>query len=251
MTDTEKEVYQKFMAYIENPAVKFIESEFKMPMITSFITPEEAEFLTGFPKQAQTLEEIAEIKQMDPSELAQKVKALCRKGLVYEKIQRDSVRYRLWSAGEMFYRVTYWSGKDEDPTKSMAPHANKYYMDGWYEQTRPFTTPALRAIPVNETISSGKEVLPFENVAKLLDRYEYFTVSHCPCRTRHKLDPDYQESPFPSEVCLHFDELGRYCVENGLGREITKEETLEIVKMAADAGLVHGMQNTEEDPETL
>jgi Pyruvate/2-oxoacid:ferredoxin oxidoreductase delta subunit len=59
------------------------------------------------------------------------------------------------------------------------------------------------------------------------------------------------ESPFPTEVCLHFNELGKYIVNNGLGREIAREETLEILKKAADAGLVHGISNTEENPETI
>lgn len=248
---TEEDIYQKFINYVNNPIVGLIESEFKIPMITSFITPEEAEFLTGFPRDNKTLEEIAEIKQMDPAELGPKVKALCRKGLIYESIRGDSVKYRLWSAGEMFYRVTYWSGKAEDPTKSMAPYANRYFMDGYYEQTKPFPHPPLRSVPINETMESGKEFLPFEDVTKILENYEYFTVSHCPCRARHGMDPDYDESPFPSEVCLHFDELGRYCVENDLGREITKEETLEIVKKAADAGLVHGIANHQDHPETL
>ena len=40
-------------------------------------------------------------------------------------------------------------------------------------------------------------------------------------------------------------------MENDLGREITKEETLEILKNAADAGLVHGISNMEENPDTL
>jgi hypothetical protein len=86
---------------------------------------------------------------------------------------------------------------------------------------------------------------------KVVENYEYYTVSHCPCRERHRLDPDYTDSTKPSEVCLHFNELGRYCVENGLGREITKEETIEILKKAADAGLVHGLQNHQDTPETL
>lgn len=248
---TDEEVYRKFIDYMDNPVFGFTESEFKMPMITAFITPEEAEFLTGFPMSNTSLEEIAEIKQMDLAELGPKVKALCRKGLIYESIREDSVQYRLWSAPEMFTRVTYWTGKAEEPTKSMAPYANRYYMDGWWDQTKPFPNPALRAIPINETVESGTEFLPFEDVTKILDNYEYYTVSHCPCRIRHGMDPDYDESPFPSEVCLHFDELGRYCVENDLGREITKEETLAILKGAADAGLVHGLQNTEEHPETL
>ena len=248
---TDEEIYQAFIDYMTNPIVGLVESEHKMPMITSFISPEEAALMTGFPKKNATLEEIAEIKEMDPAELKPRVKALCQKGLVYESIRGDSVKYRLWSVGEMFMRVTYWDGKTEDPTKSMAPHANKYYMDGYIEQTRAFPHPALRAVPIDETVESGTEYLPFEDVTKMLDNYEYFTVSHCPCRQRHSMDPDYEESRFPSEVCIHFDELGRYCVENDLGREITKEETLKILKGAADAGLVHGIANHQDKPDTL
>lgn len=40
-------------------------------------------------------------------------------------------------------------------------------------------------------------------------------------------------------------------MKQGLGREITKEETLEILKKAADAGLVHGLENQMKSPETL
>ena len=248
---SEQEIYQKFIEYMNNPVWKFTESEFKMPMITSFITPEEAAFLTEFPMRSSTLEEIAAIKEMEPAELAPRIKALCKKGLIYEGRRGDSVRYKLWSALEMFIRVVFWSGKDEEPAKSMAHYSNKYYMDGWYDQKKDFKHAELRAIPIHETVEASKAILPFEDVIGLVDNYEYYSVSHCPCRERHRLDPDYVDSPFPSEVCLHFNELGRYCVENDLGREITREETLEILKKAADAGLVHGIANMEANPETL
>ena len=105
-------IYEKFIEYMNNPVFEFTESEFKMSMITSFITPEEAEFLTGFPMSGKSLEEIAAMKEMDPAELAPKIKELCGKGLIYETIRGDSVRYKLWSAPEMFLRVTCWSGKE-------------------------------------------------------------------------------------------------------------------------------------------
>ncbi len=79
MTDQEK--YQKFIEYVDNPIIKFTASEYMMPMIKSFITPDEAEFLTGFPLGGKTLEEIAEIKQMDLEQLTREVKRLCAKGI--------------------------------------------------------------------------------------------------------------------------------------------------------------------------
>ncbi len=248
---TEKEIYQNFIDYMDNPVWKFTDSEHKMPMITSFISPEEALFLTGFPQSSKSLEEIAALKEMDLAELTQTVKALCRKGLIYEGNRNGSIRYRLWTAMEMFVRAPFWSGRDEEPQRTMAHHSNKYYMDGWYDQHKPFVHQELRSIPINATIDDITGIMPFEDILKVVDNYEYYSVSHCPCRGRHKLDPDYEESSAPSEVCLHFDELGRYCVEYGLGREITKEETLEILKKAADAGLVHGVSNMLENPDTI
>lgn len=248
---TDQEVYQKFFDYMSNPLFGFIESEHRMPMITSFLTPEEAEFLTGFPRSDTSLEDIAAMKEMDPAELLPRIEALCRKGLVYEGIRGDSVRYGLIGASSMFLRFPFYGGKDKEPGKSMAPHANKYYMDGWWDQMKPLPHPPLRAIPIDKTVEVEKTILPFEDVVKVLDDYEYYVVAHCPCRQRHKLDPDYRDSPFPSEVCLHFDELGRYMVKHGHAREITKQETLEILKKAADAGLVHGLENHQDHPETL
>ena len=248
---TEQEIYEKFIKWMDNPMMELTESESMMPMITSWITPEEAEFLTGFPWGSKTLEEIAELKNIHPAELAPKLKELCDKGLIYESIRGDSRRYRLLDAGQMFLRMPFWPGKDDEALKTMAHYANQYYMDGWKDQDKPVRHNALRSLPINETIEDKKQILPFEDVLQVVDNYEYFTVSHCPCRERHRLDPDYQDSKHPSEVCLHFDELGRYCVEHGMGREITKEETLEILKKAADSGLVHGLTNWEKEPDTI
>jgi NAD-dependent dihydropyrimidine dehydrogenase PreA subunit len=248
---SDDEIYQRFIEYVSNPVIGFPESEHKWPMIKSFITPEEADFMTGFPMSATSLDKIAAQLEMDPDEALEKINALCKKGLIYEAIRGDSVRYKLFTAMEMFLRVTFWDGKDKEPTKSMAPHVNKYYMDGWYSQLKPLPHPGLRAIPINKTVEDTRTFLPFEDVMKIIDGYEYYTVSYCVCRERHRLDPDYEDSKFPAEVCLHFDELGRYIVKHGHGREITREETLEILKKAADAGLVHGLGNHQGQPDTL
>ncbi|MBW2632841.1 MAG: 4Fe-4S binding protein [Deltaproteobacteria bacterium] len=248
---SDQEVYRKFIEYMNNPVWEFTESEHLLPMLQSFISPEEAEFLIGFPHSSRTLEQIAEMKKIDTETLFPIIKKHCQKGTVYEGIRGDSIRYRLWTAVEMFIRVPFWPQEIQEEAIKMAHHTNKYYMDGWYDQKKPFIHPELRTIPINKTIESPTGFMPFEDIIQVVDNYEYYTVSECPCRSRHNVDPDYKDSPFPTEVCLHFDELGRYIVANGLGREITKEETLEILKKSADAGLVHGVSNMEKNPDTI
>jgi len=45
---------------------------------------------------------------------------------------------------------------------------------------------------------------------------------------RQKLDDDGNRCDKPLSVCLHFDELGHYIVDKGMGREITREEMEKI-----------------------
>ncbi len=248
---THEEKYQKLIDWLDNPVMGFTESEAKMPMFTSHITPDEAEFLAGIPMGPKSLEEIAAMKEMEPEELAPILKAFCERGLVYEGVRGGSTRYKLIDASQMFLRMPWWKDEETEARAKTAHFANKYYMDGWYDQNNAVQHKGLRSIPINKTIDDPRQILPFEDILKVVDNAEYYTVSHCPCRMRHKLDPDYRDSTRPSEVCIHFGELGRYTVNNGLGREITKEETIEILKKAADSGLVHGVSNQEVNPDTI
>jgi NAD-dependent dihydropyrimidine dehydrogenase PreA subunit len=53
------------------------------------------------------------------------------------------------------------------------------------------------------------------------------------------------------ENCLHFGSMGRYMVEHGMAREITVEETLNILKDANEEGLVHIIDNVEGHMSTI
>ena len=112
-------------------------------------------------------------------------------------------------------------------------------------------TKGLRAIPIDKTVEDPRRILPYEDVVRYVESQDYCTVSNCPCRQRKNLDPDSPDCKHPVEVCLHFGTLGHYIVENGLGREITKEETREILKKAAESGLVHAISNWQEGADTI
>jgi hypothetical protein len=175
MTDQEK--YQKFIEWVDSPISRFTESKSMMPMITSYVSPEEAEFMTGIPLNSKSLEEIASVKNMDPAKVAPKLKELCEKGLIYESMRGDSVRFRLLDAGQMFLRMPYWHGKETEPLKNVAHHANKYYMDGWYDKNNAIQHKGLRSIPINQTIEDPRQTLPFEDITQVVENLEYHTVS--------------------------------------------------------------------------
>jgi electron transport complex protein RnfB len=133
----------------------------------------------------------------------------------------------------------------------VAPKANQYYYDAIGPQMGDSDLKGLRTIPIGKTMEDPRRIMPYEDMAQMLDQHDYFSVSHCACRVRKNLDPDYEDCTYSTENCMHFGTLGRYAVESGLGREITREEAEEIIRKAADEGLVHGVSNYQKAPDTL
>ena len=248
---TEQETYTRFIDWMRSTWVDLPDSEHLLPMIQANYTPEEAAFLTGLPFNAKSLEELASEKGMEPAQLAPKLKEYAGKGMIFESVRGDSVRYRLSDAMFALMRANLWPGKDDERTKKAAPHINKYFLDGWADQWKEAHTKGLRAVPIDETIEDTRQILPYDDIIQIVDDYDYYSVSACPCRHRHQLDPDMRDCDHPMEACLHFDDLGRYIVANGQGREITKEETFEILRKSADSGLVHGVANYQKRPDTI
>jgi len=69
----------------------------------------------------------------------------------------------------------------------------------------------------------------------------FFAVGKCPCRQLMRYMGKGCDHSL--ENCLHFEDMARYIVEQGLGREIGKEEALSILEEADMEGLVHSCEN--------
>ena len=247
----DQEVYQGLIDWYNNSWWKLTESEHLMPMIKAYVTADEAEFLTGLPFRFTSVENLAELKGMSVEDITPKLKELTIRGFLFEGIRDGVPWYKFADSFFTFLRAVYWPGNKNEDVVAHAQHINKYFKDGWFDQWKEAHWRGLRTIPIEKTVEDSRAVLPFEDIVKLVDDFDYYAVSACPCRHRTNLDEDSKDCSHPLEVCLHFNALGRYTVNNDMGREITKEETFQILKEAADAGLVHGISTSLEKPDTI
>ena len=253
---SEREIYERLVDWLKRTWYGLPEADELMPLMMATYTPEEASLLTGMPISGRNLEELAEMKQMDPAELSRQLDAVAKKGLVFRTIRGDTVRYSLNDSYFVFMRSTFWPGGTDERTKAMAPLVNQYFYHGFHDQYNLTHLKGLRVLPIQEAIEDTRQILPYEEVVKVLDSKDYFAVSICPCRHRKNIDPDSPNCQHTGaagsiEVCLHFDRLGRYIVENDMGREITCQETHEVLRQCAEAGLVHGVSNWEKGADTI
>ncbi|GAH76471.1 unnamed protein product, partial [marine sediment metagenome] len=68
------------------------------------------------------------------------------------------------------------------------------------------------------------------------------SVADCVCRKEARLLGEGCDHPI--ETCLSFGVAAEYYIENGMGRKITAEEAIQIIKDADESGLVHAGANS-------
>ncbi|MFL7813603.1 MAG: 4Fe-4S binding protein [Anaerolineales bacterium] len=98
-----------------------------------------------------------------------------------------------------------------------------------------------RVIPVQESIDFEMEVFPYEKASSLLENAKAWAVRDCICRVQKSLigDPCHH----PVENCLVFAPVEGAFEGSDVDRPISKQEALQILHEAEDAGLVHTTGN--------
>ena len=240
----DEKIYEKFIAWMKKAPPGFPDSEDMIALIKARYTPEDAILLTGMPFDYKTIEELAEIKGLNAVDLQPRMDGLAKKGVVWKIFQYGKDRYRLCDLFLVFYRSVYWGGGRNSEHYVMAPLLNKTFEEH-FENFAHAHTRGLRTLPIENVIEDSRGVMPFEDVLKVLDDQDFFCVGNCSCKAKHNLDPDHENCrhyPF-EENCVHFGDFARYMVENGHGRELTREECRDVLIRCAEEGLVHGVSN--------
>ena len=90
----------------------------------------------------------------------------------------------------------------------------------------------VETIPVNVEIEAEHLVLSFENVKQILGKARTISVMDCACRMK------FGHCDAPVNVCIDMDETAERNIRNGIAREITLDEALDILRKTHEAGLV-------------
>jgi NAD-dependent dihydropyrimidine dehydrogenase PreA subunit len=107
------------------------------------------------------------------------------------------------------------------------------------------TPPVMRTIPIEETIDSQSQVLDIDSARNLVEIADQIVAVPCVCRSsRHSLNKS-PDCPAPKDLnlCLLLNRFGNEALDRGIGTLISKEEAVNRLKAAEEAGLVHMTRN--------
>jgi electron transport complex protein RnfB len=231
--------YEKLREFLDQFPVGFRKttSGVELEILKRLFNEEEAKlttFLTIRPERARTIARRTE-KNLD--EIEEKLEAMAKKGLIF-RTYRDN--QTLYNAVPFMIGLYEYSVKKID--KELAQLFKQYYQEAGLDEIGTSNIPGFKVIPLEETIQPDTTLYPYQMLQESIKNARLIAVTDCVCRKEAKLLGEGCNHPM--ETCLSFGVAAEYYIENGMGRKISSEEAIKIIKEADESGLVHAGANS-------
>ncbi|MHA1299452.1 MAG: 4Fe-4S binding protein [Candidatus Helarchaeota archaeon] len=219
-----------------------------------FPTDEETKIISSFNEPMFEQKSIKKISKTTGLPV-EKVTKICEKMAKKGVILKAGKKYSLLPIMPGLFEFYFISRNDSEENLKKASKIFHELLDlgllnEWYNSEYPFfrTLPAstlhekTKNIEVNEAIDIQHEVLVYEDVESYINMASSITIVNCACRTTSAYIGDKCEKPI--DICFALNMASEALKPYGLGRRVSREEALKLLKKAEDHGLVHTIINS-------
>lgn len=211
------------------------ESGVELKLLAKLFTPEEAALAAVMRLSREPAADIAARAGVDADTAYTTLKGMVRKGLIRFK-RRD----RQLLFGLMPFVVGIYEEQLPRMDEELATLFERYFQETQGGVTR--DAPSVhRVIPVEEAIPFELEIFPYERASDLVESAKSWGVRDCICRVQQRLIGKGCDHEL--ENCLVLAPVAGAFDHSEIDRAISKEEALQILHEAEEAGLVHTTGN--------
>ncbi len=242
MSNNGTDIYEKLRETIDSYSVGLspTESGKEIGILKRLFTEEEAKVYLAMSRSLETAETIARRLNQEKELVKQTLENMTRKGLTFPRT-REGVKF--YAAAPFMHGFFEHQVFREDQDARLAQIIEDYLLEGFIPRKD-----TLRTVPVQVEAGTDRQVLPYDDVKKIIMEKEKIGLVKCACA--HQLEMVEKPCDKPDEVCIAFDFYAEYSIEEmGFGRWITREEALKVLDQAEEEGLVHqvgqDIRNTE------
>ena len=233
------DVYERLRERLDMFPQRFAKTEsgVELEILKRLFTPEEAGLMLELRPIPEKLSDIAQRTGKDETELGKKLYDMSKRGLLMRWQAPDKEMYYFlipWAIGIFEYQLN-------NLTRENVELFERYYEEGMVPSWKNRKAGMVRVIPVQKEIEGKTEIQPYEKVSQIIEKHTRFAVADCICRKISKMQGHGCGKLL--EACMSFGPAADFYIENGLGREITKEEAKRILEKAEEEGLIHCSTN--------
>ena len=211
------------------------ESGVELKILRKIFTEEEAEITCALKLLPEAPEQIAERLGRDPEGMGEVLEKMVERGEIEAVGPHGERRYHL-----IPFVIGIYEFQVNRMDRELAELCEQYFEQGLHEVVGNIKPALLQAIPIEESIDTKSEILPYENVRQLIDKAKVFATGECICRKEQALLDNACDKPLENCITMSTDEHAFDISYRE--RVISRDEAERIMKEAADAGLVHAMQ---------
>ena len=203
--------------------------------------PEEAVIATKLTDKYEPLEKIHERTKLDMniSELRGKLDIMVSKGSIHYKIVDGEKHYAnaYLVIGMYEYQVNRLT---PEFLVDMSEYAgNEFGMELFGTKISQF-----RTVPVEQSVTPEHNLPTYEELEKLVSNSPGpYVAIECICRKAHKMGGESCQVTSRYETCFGMGEMASMYINEGWGREVNRQEALELLRMNQEEGLVFQTEN--------
>jgi NAD-dependent dihydropyrimidine dehydrogenase PreA subunit len=245
MSNGEDKLYRDLQIHLDKQTIGFpaTDSGSDIALLKQLFTPTQAEITMMLTYKSEPLEQIQERAKKigkSPEETERLLNATAARGVIGFKLKDGRKEYRT---------IPYVVGMIEaavitTPAESLpalgAAHA-KYSEDGLFWKAFINTkVPQMRTIPIQKSITPKHHIGSYDEIRKIIETTtDPIVILECVCRQGAEKRGTPCKQTTRKETCMAFRDAARMLAASGkFGRQISKEEALEIMQKNQDEGLV-------------
>ncbi len=234
------DIYEKLREHLDSLPAGYpkTSSGVELRILRKLFTEEDAEMACHLKPVPETAEQVAQRLGRDPQSVSGLLYRMSRKGLIL-RVKIKGVDHYM---ATMFV-VGIFEFQLKTLDRELSEMFDEYNREGFAQELVRPSTPQLRVVPVQESISSTMEIQPYDELREILRSQKTIVVADCICRKKSSLLGHPCQKPI--ENCFVFGAMGEFYVENGMGRKISLEEALQILGKNEEAGLVPSPANSQ------
>jgi len=232
-------VYRELQKHMDKLPVGFpqTESGVEIRILKLLFSPKEAIIATKLktiPETIRTIFRRVKKEVNSKEELRVLLNNLVEKGAIFGKKKGKRIYY----ANAMFV-IGVYEFQVPRLTSEFMVLMHQYIDEAYAEEFIKTGIHQLRTVPIEKSLSLESRVYKYDDIIKLVKKVKGpFGVAECVCRIGHDLLDQRCTQTELRESCLVFHQTARYYINHGYARPITREESIEILRNAEEAGLV-------------